>query len=71
MPECQKTIYAVLDMNDDGIPELAVTTVIFQERNSETLELGSTFFDSAIFLIKMEKYLYGAAGISAITLLRF
>lgn len=36
-------------MNDDGIPELAVTTVIFQERNSETLELGSTFFDSTIF----------------------
>ena len=63
--------YAVLDMNDDGIPELAVTTFIFQERNSETLELGSTFFDSAIFLIKMEKYLYGAAEISAITLLRF
>lgn len=39
-------------MNDDGIPELAVTTVIFQERNSETLELGSTFFDSAIFSYK-------------------
>ena len=31
--------YAILDMNDDGIPELAVTTVIFQERDSDTLEL--------------------------------
>ena len=41
--------YSILDMNDDGIPELAVTTVIFQERNSETLELESTFFGSSIF----------------------
>ena len=39
-------------MNDDGIPELAVTTVIFQERDPETLEQGSTFFDSTIFSYK-------------------
>ena len=41
--------YAILDMNDDGIPELAVTTVIFQERDPDTLELESTSFSSAIF----------------------
>lgn len=41
--------YAILDMNNDGIPELAVINVIFQNRNSETLELESASFDSAIF----------------------
>ena len=41
--------YAILDMNNDGIPELAVISVIFQNRNSETLELESTSFDSTIF----------------------
>ena len=55
--------YAVLDMNDDGIPELAVTTVIFQERNSETLELGSTFFDSTIFSYKDgEVFIWGGGN---------
>lgn len=46
---CSESKYAILDMNDDGIPELAVTTVIFQERDSDTLELESSSFDSAIF----------------------
>lgn len=41
--------YTILDMNDDGIPELAVTTVIFQNRYPDTLELESTSFNSAIF----------------------
>lgn len=41
--------YTILDMNDDGIPELAVTTVIFQNRYPDTLELESTSFGSAIF----------------------
>ncbi len=50
-------------MNDDGIPELAVTTVIFQERNSETLELGSTFFDSTIFSYKDgEVFIWGGGN---------
>ena len=43
------TKYAILDMNNDGIPELAVTTVIFQDRNPDTLELESSSSDSAIF----------------------
>lgn len=43
------TKYAVIDMNDDGVPELAVTEMTFQERDPDTFELESTFFDSAIF----------------------
>lgn len=54
--------YAILDMNDDGIPELAVTTVIFQERDSDTLELESTSFDSAIFSYKNGEVFIWAGG---------
>lgn len=54
--------YVILDMNDDGIPELAVTTVIFQERNSDTLELESTSFDSAIFSYKNGEVFIWAGG---------
>lgn len=54
--------YAILDMNDDGIPELAVTTVIFQEHDSDTLELESTSFDSAIFSYKNGEVFIWAGG---------
>lgn len=46
------TKYTMIDMNDDGIPELAVTTVIFQDHSPDTSELESTALDSAIFSYK-------------------
>lgn len=54
--------YAILDMNDDGIPELAVTTVIFQNRYPSTLELESTSFDSAIFSYNNDKVFIWGGG---------
>ena len=43
------TKYAIIDMNDDGTPEIATTTIIFQNRDPNTYELESSFFDCAIF----------------------
>ncbi len=54
--------YTVLDMNNNGVPELAVTTVIFQERDSDTLELESAFFDSGIFSYKNGEVFIWAGG---------
>ena len=43
------TKFTMIDMNDDGIPELAVTATIFQDRSPDTFKLESTAFDTAIF----------------------
>ena len=63
--------YTILDMNDDGISELAVTTVIFQNRYPDTLELASTSFGSAFFSYNNDEVFFGAAEIITIIIMRF